>query len=176
MRKATSVFFTLLVVVCFMWGFVAAPAVQAAPDKVLFIYANCMSGNYSWLGQRELWGTEIAIEHINEMGGIKSLGGAKVEIWKVVDMTSDPKMGAAALEAALASAQSKGIKISAIATATVSGMMGPLIPVAEKYGVPFFGSVGKSGLTDMGAKYFFRIFPRNEYWAKAGRGLPPWLR
>lgn len=167
MKKVMLVLLISLFAVSLIWGFVASPAAEAAPDKVLFMYANCLSGNYAWLGQRELWGTEMAVEHINKMGGIKSLGGAEVEIWKVVDLTSDSKMGAAALEAALASAQSKGVPISAICTATVSGMMGPIIPVAEKYGVPFFGSVGKSGLTDMGAKYFFRIFPRNEYWAKA---------
>ena len=131
------------------------------------MFAHSLSGAYAWLGQRELWGTQLAIEHINKSGGIKSLGGAKIEIWKIVDLTSDPKMGAAALESALASAKSKGVTLSAIATMDISGMTGPNIPVAEKYGVPLLASVAKDGLTDMGAKYFFRIFPRNEYWAKA---------
>ena len=88
-------------------------------------------------------------------------------LWKTVDITSDPKMGAAALEAALSSAKSQGVNLSGILGVTVSGMVGPLIPVAEKYGIPMFVAVGMSSLTDLGAKFLFRIFPRNEYWAKA---------
>jgi branched-chain amino acid transport system substrate-binding protein len=140
---------------------------QQKADKVLFLFASPLSGGYAFLGQRELWAAQIAVEQINKMGGIKSLGGAKVEIWKTADITSDPKMGAAALEGALASAKSQGVKISSILGVTVSGMTGPLIPVAEKYGIPMFAAVGMSSLTDLGAKYFFRIFPRNEFWAKA---------
>jgi len=163
MRKIVLISVSLLLLV----GFALSSPVHAAPDNVLFMYVNCLSGAYAWLGQRELWGTQLAIEHINKMGGIKSLGGAKIKLWKVVDVTSDPKMGQAALESALASAKSSGVELSAMCTATVSGMVGSLVPVGEKYAVPFLASVGKSGLTEMGAKYFFRIFPRNEYWAKA---------
>ncbi len=142
------------------------PAQAQKTEKVLFLFAHALSGTYAWLGQQELWGTELAVEHINQMGGIKSLGGAKVEIWNKVDLTSDPKMGAAALESALASAKQKGVKLSAIATMDISGMTGPCIPIAEKYGIPLLASVGKSEFSDMGAKYFFRVFPRNEYWSK----------
>ena len=140
---------------------------QQKTETVRVLFASPLSGGYAFLGQREQWAIQIAIDHINKMGGIKSLGGAKVEIWKTVDITSDPKMGAAALEAALNSAKSQGVKLSSILGPTVSGMIGPLIPVAEKYGIPMFVTVGMSSLTDKGAKYLFRIFPRNEYWAKA---------
>lgn len=168
-RKLTLV---LVVISLIMWlfaglGMGTGAASAAQVDKVYFLFAHSLSGDYSWLGQREMWGTKLAIDEINNMGGIKSLGGAKVEIWKTVDLTSDPKMGAAALEDALAEAKSKGITLSAIATMDISAMTGPCIPVAEKYGVPLIASVGKSGLSEMGAEYFFRVFPRNEYWAKA---------
>jgi len=147
-------------------GYSVASA-AASPEPVYFMFASPLSGDYAWLGQRELCATRIAIEDINRMGGIRSLGGAPIKLWRVVDLTSDPKMGAAALEAALTEAKSKGVTISAITTMTVSGMTGPCIPIVEKYGVPLLASVGKTSLTDMGAKYFFRIFPTNEYWAKA---------
>jgi branched-chain amino acid transport system substrate-binding protein len=147
--------------------FYPAPAAAQKVDKVLFLFAHSLSGTYAWLGQQELWGTELAIEHINQMGGIKSLGGAKIEIWNKVDLTSDPKMGAAALESALASAKQKGVRLSAIATMDISGMTGPCIPIAEKYGIPLLASVAKSDFSAMGNKFFFRIFPRNENWSKA---------
>jgi len=157
--------FSIGTILAFMTG--TAVWAQKKEDKVLFLFASPFSGGYAFLGQREFWAAEIAIDEINRMGGIKSLGGAKVEIWKKVDITSDPKMGAAALEGALSSAKSQGVKISSILGVTVSGMTGPLIPVAEKYGIPMFAAVGMSSLTELGAKNFFRIFPRNEYWAKA---------
>jgi len=146
-------------------GYSVASATSSEP--VYFLFAHSLSGDYAWLGQRELWGTQLAIKDINDMGGIKSLGGAPVKLWRTVDLTSDPKMGAVALEAALTEAKSKGVTLSAIAVMDISGMTGPCIPIAEKYDVPLIASVGKSGLSEMGAKYFFRVFPRNEYWAKA---------
>ncbi len=169
MKKVSLIGVLLLLFVAFTAGFTHSPSAwaQAKVDKVLFLFAHSLSGTYAWLGQQELWGTELAIEHINQMGGIKSLGGAKIEIWNKVDLTSDPKMGAAALESALASAKQKGVKLSAIATMDISGMTGPNIPIAEKYGIPLLASVAKSDFSDLGAKYFFRIFPRNENWSKA---------
>jgi len=174
MKKLTSVLIFKLAVmslfVSLILGFAAGGSVASAAassEPVYFLFAHALSGGYAYLGQRELWGTKLAIKHINEMGGIKSLGGAPVKLWKVVDLTSDPKMGAVALEAALSGAKSKGVTISAIATMDISGMTGPCIPIAEKYSIPLVASVGKTGLSEMGAKYFFRIFPSNEYWAKA---------
>jgi branched-chain amino acid transport system substrate-binding protein len=169
MKKVVILGIVFLFIISAMAGFMSPSPVRAQQkaDKVLFLFASPLSGGYAFLGQRELWAAQIAVDQINKMGGIKSLGGAKVEIWKTADITSDPKMGAAALEGALASAKSQGVKISSILGVTVSGMTGPLIPVAEKYGIPMFAAVGMSSLTDLGAKYFFRIFPRNEFWAKA---------
>jgi len=172
-KKLTSVLIFKLAVmslfVSLILGFAAGYSVSfaASSEPVYFLYAHCMSGGYAYLGQRELLGTQLAIEDINKMGGIKSLGGAPVKLWRTVDLTSDPKAGAAALEAALSAAKSKGVTISAIATMDISGMTGPCIPIAEKYGIPLIASVGKTGLSEMGAKYFFRVFPSNEYWAKA---------
>lgn len=169
MKKMIRIFFLSILGISLLSCLIICPAADAAPkvDKVLFLYAHALSGAVAWIGQRELWGTRLAIEHINKMGGIKSLGGAKVEIYKTIDLTSDPKVGAAALEAELAAAKSKGVTLSAIATMDVSAMTGPCIPVAEKHGIPLLASVGMSELTEKGAKYFFRVFPRNEYWAKA---------
>jgi len=169
MKKWIRILISSVLIMGLFSCLIPSPAADAAPkaDKVLFLFAHSLSGAYAWLGQRELWGTQLAIEDINRMGGIKSLGGARVELYKIIDLTSDPKVGAAALDAELAAAKSKGVIISAIATMDISGMTGPCIPVAEKHGIPLLASVGMSDLTEKGAKYFFRVFPRNEYWAKA---------
>jgi branched-chain amino acid transport system substrate-binding protein len=165
MKKLNGILISATLII----SLIICPVVQAEPkvDKVLFLFAHSLSGTYAWLGQQELWGTELAIEHINKMGGIKSLGGAKIELWDKVDLTSDPKIGAAALESALASAKQKGVRLSVIATMDISGMTGPCIPIAEKYGIPLLASVAKTDFSDMGAKFFFRVFPRNDKWSEA---------
>ncbi len=170
MKKMFGKVLATAFIFCLILGLAVGPqafAQQKTAPKVLILFAHALSGTYAWLGQQELWGTQLAIDHINKMGGIKSLGGANIEIWNTVDLTSDPKMGAAALESALASAKQKGVKLSAIATMDISGMTGPCIPIAEKYQIPLLASVAKSDFSDMGAKFFFRIFPRNENWSQA---------
>jgi branched-chain amino acid transport system substrate-binding protein len=143
-----------------------APPKPPTPEKVYFLFAHSLSGAYAKYGEQELRGVKLAIEEINKMGGIKALGGAKVELWKVVDLTSDPKTGAAAFEAALAEAKAAGVTISAVTVMDISAMTGPCIPVVEKYHIPLLASVGTTSFSQMGYKYFFRIFPTNEYWAK----------
>ncbi|MEM2351888.1 MAG: ABC transporter substrate-binding protein [Thermoproteota archaeon] len=145
----------------------ATPTVTPAPPKkVYLLFAHSLSGAYAKYGEHELRGVKMAIENINKMGGIKALGGATMELWKIVDLTSDPKTGAAAFEAALAEAKAAGITISAVTVMDISAMTGPCIPIADKYRIPLLASVGTTSFSQMGYKYFFRIFPTNEYWAK----------
>jgi len=61
-------------------GVVAAPALlraQGAPVKVGILHP--VSGALSYSGQQGRVGATFAIEEINAAGGIKSLGGAKIE-------------------------------------------------------------------------------------------------
>ena len=79
-------------------GVVAAPAVlraQGAPVKVGVLHP--VSGALSYSGQQGRVGATIAIEEINAAGGIKSLGGAKIEA-VLGDAQSTPEGGNAEVE------------------------------------------------------------------------------
>src|SRR3974390_1644814 len=61
-------------------GSVAAPSVlRAQPASIKLGVLHPVSGAISYSGQQGRLGAMLAIEEINAKGGIKSLGGAKIE-------------------------------------------------------------------------------------------------
>jgi branched-chain amino acid transport system substrate-binding protein len=79
-------------------GVIAAPAVlraQGAPVKVGILHP--VSGALSYSGQQGRVGATFAVEEINAAGGIKSLGGAKIDP-VLGDAQSTPEGGNAEVE------------------------------------------------------------------------------
>ena len=79
-------------------GVLHAPAVlraQGAPVKVGVLHP--VSGALSYSGQQGRLGAAMAIEEINAAGGIKALGGAKIEA-VLGDAQSTPEGGNAEVE------------------------------------------------------------------------------
>src|SRR5260370_34554469 len=79
-------------------GALSAPAVlraQAAPVKIGVLHP--VSGALSYSGQQGRIGATIAIEEINSTGGLKALGGAKIEPM-LGDAQSTPEGGNAEVE------------------------------------------------------------------------------
>ena len=56
-----------------------APVAAQAPKEVEVALIVPLSGPWARQGVLERMGAEMAIDHINRSGGIKSLGGAKVK-------------------------------------------------------------------------------------------------
>ena len=74
------------------------PAIlKAAPKEILIGAVQPLTGITAEGGQMATWGLELAVESINKAGGIKSLGGAKLEL-KVVDSESKNEVGALVAE------------------------------------------------------------------------------
>lgn len=61
-------------------GVLGAPALQAQPASVKVGLLVPLSGIYSRFGQLMRMGAELGVKHINEQGGVPSLGGAKLEL------------------------------------------------------------------------------------------------
>jgi len=96
-------------------------------------------------------GAELAVRHINEAGGIKSLGGAKLEL-VVFDATSDPAQSKSVVERALADKSivaATGIGLSALTL--------PTLPAFEAAKVPCVGASNAPDLTNQGYSYYFRV-------------------
>ena len=133
---------------------VAAPAVlraQGAPVKVGILHP--VSGALSYSGQQGRIGAQLAVDEINAAGGIKALGGAKVEAM-LGDAQSTPEGGNAEVE-----------KMNAAGVATVVGGYASSIclsasQTAARYDLPYVVDVGVvDSIISRGLKNTFRFGP-----------------
>jgi branched-chain amino acid transport system substrate-binding protein len=124
----------------------------AAASKIKVGYLICLSGTAAApIGQDMSKGTHLAIKHINESGGIKSMGGALLEIVEV-DTHGDPKVGMTETERLI-----NVEKVPVIIGAYQSAVTFPSTAVAEKYRVPWIVDLAaKAEITERGYKYVFR--------------------
>jgi branched-chain amino acid transport system substrate-binding protein len=131
-----------------------APAVlraQGAPIKIGVLHP--VSGALAYSGQQGRIGAQFAIEEINAAGGIKSLGGAKIEPM-LGDAQSTPEGGNAEVE-----------KMNAAGTAAVvggyaSGICLAASQTAARYDLPYVVDVGVvDSIVTRGLKNTFRFGP-----------------
>lgn len=128
--------------------------VASAKDTVKIGFLNPLSGSNADAGQQDLNAALLAVEDINKAGGIKSLGGAKVEL-VVEDTTSDPKGAVAAAQRLFTTNDIAG----AVGTG-ISGLTMAIQPVVERNRVPIITNSVNDSITEKGYKFTFRITPK----------------
>ncbi|WP_454916174.1 ABC transporter substrate-binding protein [Xanthobacter sediminis] len=126
-----------------------APAQAADPVKIGA--ALPLSGPMALSGQNIRRSIDIAVEQINQAGGIKSLGGAPMEI-VYADTTSDPSAGASAVAR----------MVSNVRPAAIQGAYGSSITfaasgVTERQSVPFLTMSFSDDIINRGYKYIFQV-------------------
>src|ERR1700751_3118374 len=135
-------------------GLINAPALlraQGAPVKLGVLHP--VSGALSYSGQQGRLGATIAIEEINAAGGIKSLGGAKIDP-VLGDAQSTPEGGNA-----------EGEKMKAAGGAAIVGGYASSIclaasQTAARYDLPYVVDVGVAdNIITRGLKNTFRFGP-----------------
>ena len=126
-------------------------AAQAA-DPVKIGYLIPLSGSAAAsIGRDMSRATHLAVKHINDNGGIQSLGGAKLELLES-DTRGDPKVALTETERLITRE-----KVPVLLGAFQSGTTFPATAVAEKYSVPWVVDLaGKGDITERGFKYVFR--------------------
>ena len=109
-----------------------------------------MSGANADAGLRDKEGTDLAIEDINNAGGIKALGGRKLEV-VYGDTLSDVSQAKAVTERVLADE-------SIVAAVGVGGSAyaAPQLPIIEKNKIPYILFGTSASLTEQGYQYIFR--------------------
>lgn len=129
----------------------AAFSVQAAdPVKVGYLIPLSSSAASS-IGRDMSRATHLAVKHINEEGGIKSMNGAKLELVEV-DTRGDPQVAITEAERLISNA-----KVSALIGSFQSSVTFPATSVAEKHQVPWIVDLAaKKEITERGFKYVFR--------------------
>jgi branched-chain amino acid transport system substrate-binding protein len=133
---------------------VASPAVlraQAAAIKIGILQP--VTGALAQDGEHGKLGAEIALAEINAAGGIKSMGGAKLEM-VFGDARSNPEAGTQEVERM----QSEGV------AAIVGGFASPIClaasQAASRYDIPYIVDVGVSDqIVKRGLKNTFRFGP-----------------
>jgi len=138
----------------------AVPALAA--DKTVKIgNVEPLSGPSASVGVQGKQAREMAVEEINAAGGIKSLGGAKLEL-VYADSKSDPTVGVTETERLINTE-----KVNLMTGCWNSAVTYPATQVAERYGIPFVVPVAvRDTITERGFKNVFRIAAKDSWWVR----------
>ena len=138
-----------------------AMPVQAADDAVRIGNIIPLSGPSASVGQQGKNAREMAVAEINAAGGIKALGGAKLEML-YADSESKPEKGVAEAERLINTE-----KVHVLTGCWNSAVTYPTTAVAERYGIPFIVPVSVADkITEQGFKTVFRIAAKDSWWTR----------
>ncbi|HZR10230.1 MAG TPA: amino acid ABC transporter substrate-binding protein [Myxococcales bacterium] len=135
---------------------------QAEGDTIVLGAAVSLTGKYSVNGKNTKDGYDLAVERINEMGGVKV--GPKSYKLKVVyyDDESTPARAAQLTERLISQ---DGVKF--MLGAYGSGLTKAMAPVTEKYKVPHVeGNGAARELFTHGYKYLFAVLSTSDYYLR----------
>jgi branched-chain amino acid transport system substrate-binding protein len=132
----------------------AFPLVGGAQPKTVKVgILHPVTGALAYSGQQCRVGALMAIDDINKAGGIKSLGGAKIEAL-LGDAQSSPQAGSAEVE------KMNEAGVSAVVGAFASAICLATTQTAAKYNLPHIVDVGVAGqIVERGLKNTFRFGP-----------------
>jgi len=115
-----------------------------------------LSGSLAETGADLKRGVDFAVSQINNQGGIKSLGGAKLVV-VYGDSASKPETGAAEAERLITEE-----KVVALMGGYASSITDAIARIAEKYNVVLLNPDSSlADLTERGYKWFFRTSPHD---------------
>lgn len=126
---------------------------QPKPIKIGLIHP--VTGGLAYSGGQSRMGAQMAIDEINAAGGIRAMGGAKLEA-ALGDSQSRPEVGVSEVE------RLHQDGVSAYVGCFASAIALPATQAAAKYNTPFLIDVGVSdAIVSRGLKNVFRLAPGN---------------
>jgi branched-chain amino acid transport system substrate-binding protein len=132
-------------------GFPAIVRGQSGPVRVGVLHP--VTGPLAYSGQLSRLGAQLAVDEINAAGGIKSLGGARIEA-VYGDAQSKPEVGVAEVE------KMNEAGCAAIVGAYASAICLATTQAAAKHNIPHVVDVGVADqIVDRGLKNTFRFGP-----------------
>lgn len=134
---------------------------RAQPKEVKVGQLAPLTGVSASWGQRSYWGFLLAAQLLNEAGGIKSMGGAKIKI-VVADTESKPEVAGIQAEKLIAD---KDILLLTGTNQSAAGMIATV--VAERSRICYVTGVdGAPQITQRGFQYTYRTCPIMTHYAK----------
>lgn len=121
-----------------------------------------LTGKYSTNGKNTINGYDLAVERVNDMGGIK-IGAKTYKLaLKYYDDESTSSRGAELAERLI---QQDGIKY--VLGPYSSGLTKAIAPITEKYHIPMVeGNGAARGLFENGYKYLFAVLNTSDYYLR----------
>lgn len=134
---------------------------QAADNAVRIGNIIPLSGPSASVGQQGKNAREMAVAEINAAGGIRALGGARLEML-YADSESKPEKGVAEAERLINTE-----KVHVLTGCWNSAVTYPTTAIAERYGIPFIVPVSVADkITEQGFKTVFRIAAKDSWWTR----------
>jgi branched-chain amino acid transport system substrate-binding protein len=135
---------------------------EAKPVNVGIILP--LSGANAQFGINSRNGIELATDAINAAGGVKALGGAKINL-VVADATSTPTAAATAAQRLISQND-----VTAVIGAFVSSLTIAISEVTERRDIPFITMSFADQITGRGFKNIFQVTPKGSVLGKAQFG------
>ncbi len=145
----------------FATGVLAPRIAGAAPPAVNIAGLYPVTGSFGQIGQDCVNAAKLAVQMVNDRGGIKSLGGAKLNLI-LSDVQSDTTVTRTETERLITS-----YKLSAVHGSYASALTLITSEVAERHRVPLLTGSSSDQLNQGGRKYTFTPFARASQFAKA---------
>lgn len=136
-------------------------AAQTAPAEVKIGMLMSLSGLFARGGTNELYGSELAVKAINESGGIKALGGAKIKL-VVMDVGDNVERAKNAAERLIA----ENPDLVAASGAVISSLTLAATEVTERAKLPLLTLSYSDQITGRGFKYVFQTSATGETQAR----------
>mgnify|MGYP001772643842 CR=1 FL=1 len=160
--KTTSIIVVLIIVIAAIAGAIwytaskAPPAAKPGITEVKIGIIEPLTGTYAVFGQEAVDAAKLVIDIINnELGGVKSLGGAKLVLVDVEDAGESPDTASLAAEK-LVSTYRPNIVIGAY----ISRLTAAIAEVTEREKTIFVIDALVDWLTEQGWRYVFRVAPK----------------
>jgi branched-chain amino acid transport system substrate-binding protein len=167
-RKRLIKNFCLFLLVFLAIGLTAVPS-SGQPKSVKVGVIVSKTGPMAFVGKDAVMGYEYGVDRINAAGGIKSLGGAKLEL-VVRDNESKPEVGMSETERLV----KEGTPI--LMEGGVSSIGFAVTQVSEKHKTPMIVPMSVAdGITERGFKYVFRLVFKASWTARDALNFSKWL-
>lgn len=162
-RSVTSAACYLLGAAALLTGAPAAVAVTPAAEPIVFGAALSLTGKYSIDGKNTKDGYDLAVQRVNELGGVK-VGGAAHKLRVVYyDDESTSARGAQLVERLI---NQDGVQF--VLGPYSSGLTKAIAPVTEKYKIPMIEANGADrALFTNGYRYLFAVLNTSDAYLRA---------
>ncbi len=139
------------------------PAGPPAPAEVRIALIVPLSGPWARNGQLKRAGAELAVEEINQQGGIKALGGARLRL-DVADAGDTVEKAVSAAQRLLSATPKPAAGIGSWLSSFTLGVT----EVAERQRVPWLTLSYSDQITERGFKFVYQTSPVSSVQAKVG--------